>query len=716
MGRIIDQDTLALQTLQDYIIIANTAKDYKMSIEDFIDVIQQKMDFSIPTGVGVTINGQSYTTTQLDNARDIFCDIVRFDLKWDVVETTAGVYDWTTYDTLIDELKSRGLIPFAILDYNNTIAPYSATSAMHGIENATQQAGFVAFAVAAADRYKDTLMIFEIWNEPNLAAFWAPAPDVDAYCDLVKAVVPAMKAADPYCICVGPAVAFVANTHSFIQSCGDNGIFDILDACSVHPYKDAEPEAGDAEYIYWMCQTEIDDSAKPNMPIIASEMGYSVNWTNVDNETNRKNWLARKVLYNMKMKDIWPYSTVQNQIIYSLWNSEALPGDLTHNGFGLYDYEGNIYDSGTFLSWVLYNLQGYTYSTDVSNHLYCLSYGPFAESTSYTWRGVGSATWIKVEKESGTFDITSVKITGPADTEEAPKDFTIKDESDSVLATFTSESFTSGEEREFTCVANGISAIKIDITDNNGANNTRIAKIELMDGTTSLVGDKTEDDGSASGDESGWTSSAKDQTKNDYHLKFTDGQGGIKYWSWTTGDGHYATFDGNTEYIYETPLLTQLATPVTTTGNQSISGTKTFTGTVKIDAENDAVLEGQPIHLTIPVVLLNDTIVAGNSEAFYIAPFNMTVTGVRAALAVAQSSGDIVTIDVNVGGTSILSTEITIDNGEKTSDTAETEPVIDTSEDTISAGDEITIDVDQIGDGTAKGLYVQLTGYITPST
>ncbi len=55
-----------------------------------------------------------------------------------------------------------------------------------------------------------------------------------------------------------------------------------------------------------------------------------------------------------------------------------------------------------------------------------------------------------------------------------------------------------------------------------------------------------------------------------------------------------------------------------------------------------------------------------------------------------------------------LGTKLTIDNTEKTSTTAATPATITTSALTDDA--EITIDIDQIGDGTAKGLKITLIG------
>lgn len=87
-----------------------------------------------------------------------------------------------------------------------------------------------------------------------------------------------------------------------------------------------------------------------------------------------------------------------------------------------------------------------------------------------------------------------------------------------------------------------------------------------------------------------------------------------------------------------------------------------------------------------------------------------TITHVKASLTTAQTSGSIFTVDINEAGASILSTKITIDNTEKTSETAVTAPVV--SDATLAADAEITVDIDQIGDGTAKGLKVYLVGHL----
>lgn len=81
-----------------------------------------------------------------------------------------------------------------------------------------------------------------------------------------------------------------------------------------------------------------------------------------------------------------------------------------------------------------------------------------------------------------------------------------------------------------------------------------------------------------------------------------------------------------------------------------------------------------------------------------------TLSAVRASLTTAQTSGSIITVDVKKNGTTIFTTKVTIDNGEKTSVTAATPSVLSTT--SFADDDEITIIVDTIGDSTATGLKV----------
>lgn len=112
----------------------------------------------------------------------------------------------------------------------------------------------------------------------------------------------------------------------------------------------------------------------------------------------------------------------------------------------------------------------------------------------------------------------------------------------------------------------------------------------------------------------------------------------------------------------------------------------------------------------IPIACSDETtaLTTGTAKVTFRMPFAFTLTAVRASVTTAPT-GSVLTVDINEGGTTILSTKITIDDTEKTSTTAATAPVIS---DTALADDaEITIDIDTVGSTIAgAGLKVYLIG------
>jgi hypothetical protein len=100
----------------------------------------------------------------------------------------------------------------------------------------------------------------------------------------------------------------------------------------------------------------------------------------------------------------------------------------------------------------------------------------------------------------------------------------------------------------------------------------------------------------------------------------------------------------------------------------------------------------------------------GTDKITFRMPFAMTLTEVRASLTGAGSTSGTTTVDINESGTTILSTKLTIDFGEKTSTTATTPAVI--SDSSLADDAEITVDIDAVTGGADEtGLKVLLIGY-----
>lgn len=136
------------------------------------------------------------------------------------------------------------------------------------------------------------------------------------------------------------------------------------------------------------------------------------------------------------------------------------------------------------------------------------------------------------------------------------------------------------------------------------------------------------------------------------------------------------------------------------------SDTQTLTNKTVDLASN--TIHGFPVELKIIVSQSGTDLATGTGKATFRTSYAFTLTDVRASVSTAPV-GSTIEVDINEDGTSVLSTILSIDAGEKTSETAATAAVI--SDTAIAADAEISIDVDQVGSTTAgEELVVTLIG------
>lgn len=115
-----------------------------------------------------------------------------------------------------------------------------------------------------------------------------------------------------------------------------------------------------------------------------------------------------------------------------------------------------------------------------------------------------------------------------------------------------------------------------------------------------------------------------------------------------------------------------------------------------------------PFEMVVAVSDESTDLTTGTAKITFRIPVGVTLSAVRASVNTAPTGADLV-VDINEGGSTILSTKLSIDAGEKTSTTATTPPVI--SDSSLADDAEITIDIDQIGSTVAgAGLKVTLIG------
>ena len=145
--------------------------------------------------------------------------------------------------------------------------------------------------------------------------------------------------------------------------------------------------------------------------------------------------------------------------------------------------------------------------------------------------------------------------------------------------------------------------------------------------------------------------------------------------------------------------------------SQSLASTTFLSRIMTVEDLDAAIISGGAgVSQESIIVALGDETTAVTSGAAKVTmrmPYAFTLTSVRASLTTASTSG-IPTIDINKDGATILSTKLTIDQGEKTSTTAAVPVALS---DVVLADDaEMTFDIDVAGTGAA-GLKVVLIGH-----
>ncbi len=221
----------------------------------------------IPETFGVAIHFTHPGAGELAMIRAGGIRWLRMDLFWGEVEREPGRYTFTAYDGLVAKARAAGMRLIFILDYGHP--RYDGGRSPHTAEG---RAAFARFAAAAARHYRGQGVVWEIWNEPNLAQFWFPAPNADHYAQMALAAAEAIRRADPTATIIAPAV--VSFEWPYWHALGRAGLFASLDAVSLHPYGVERPEEALPRYRQLR---QLLHRYLPHWPIplLVSEWGFS---------------------------------------------------------------------------------------------------------------------------------------------------------------------------------------------------------------------------------------------------------------------------------------------------------------------------------------------------------------------------------------------------------------------------------------------------------
>jgi polysaccharide biosynthesis protein PslG len=201
--------------------------------------------FGVATGGGTQNLSATDLARYLDGVKAARATWVRTDINWGVIQSGGpSSYNWGPFDNVVNAARARGLNVLASIIYTPAWARGSGTS---GTTPPTNLSDLANFAKAAATHYGAMgVHAYEVWNEPNIAAFWAPAPDPVRYAQLLKLAYPAIKQGDPAAVVVsaglspygsyGQSSASRVNPITFLEKMYANGAGGSFDAVGWHPY------------------------------------------------------------------------------------------------------------------------------------------------------------------------------------------------------------------------------------------------------------------------------------------------------------------------------------------------------------------------------------------------------------------------------------------------------------------------------------------------
>jgi xylan 1,4-beta-xylosidase len=265
-------------------------------------------------------------------------------------------YDWTRIDAMYDRLLKMGIKPFVELGFTPLDMATSKASVFYYEGNISHPkpelwVGLVdAFVRHLRERYgaeEVRSWYFEVWNEPDLTAFWENA-DRQAYFELYDRTARAIKAIDPTIRVGGPATSgtkfiapFIAFTEAnktpidFIShhSYGVDGGF--LDLTGKADWKLAT-EPYSMTNVVVKGYLDVKASAKPHLPLILSE--FNASWVHRDPLLDSyliAPFILSKIQENQGMLAMMSFWTFTD-----LFEEMGPPPSSFHGGFGLLNREG----------------------------------------------------------------------------------------------------------------------------------------------------------------------------------------------------------------------------------------------------------------------------------------------------------------------------------------------------------------------------------------
>jgi len=243
---------------------------------------------------------------------------------WAYYEPSPGRFDWTHADLVVDHARRQGLTVIARLGFVPEWArpdPAEQPTTFTYLDE-EHYAAFADYVHAFVEHFQGRVGHVVIWNEPNISLEWGYRPvDPEGYTELLRAVYPRAKAADPGVVVLGGALAPTLapvgdpegmNDLDYLRRMLGASAGEVMDGLAVHAYgwqMPADASANSAT-VNWnrteLLHQLLVDFDHGDLPIYITEGGWNDHprWTKAVQPSRR----AAFTLYAyQKVVEDWPW-------------------------------------------------------------------------------------------------------------------------------------------------------------------------------------------------------------------------------------------------------------------------------------------------------------------------------------------------------------------------------------------------------------------------
>ncbi len=239
-----------------------------------------------------------YPRERIVRALDIMAETgigwVRLNWTWKDMQPQAGPFDYSQYDMITALAAEREIevlpILFAVPAWASTAPPelIAERGNLSPVDRYRphDMNTWLTYVRNVVERYdgdgvedapgSPRLRYWEVWNEPNIALFWPPEPNVDEYVSLLIATHDMIMAADPTAkVVLGGMAGTGVNGSGFLQHIYDAGAAPYFDLVSIHPYSHPMFGAAPLQTAVESVRTVMNSNGDAATPLWLTEIGWS---------------------------------------------------------------------------------------------------------------------------------------------------------------------------------------------------------------------------------------------------------------------------------------------------------------------------------------------------------------------------------------------------------------------------------------------------------